>query len=70
LYNQVVDARSLQLLLISFIFAMYFLVVAYLRRRRMPFRAFALWGLAALLIPAFGPFLVIAIRPGDPAPHL
>jgi len=59
-------AHSLHLLLLLFIFAMYFLVVAYLRHRRMPFSAFALWGLAALLIPAFGPFLVIAIRPGDP----
>jgi hypothetical protein len=62
-------ARDLNFLLISFIFAMYFLTVAYLRNRRMSFSAFALWGLAALLVPAFGPFLVIVLRPGDPAPH-
>jgi hypothetical protein len=62
-------ARDLNFLLISFIFAMYFLTVAYLRHRRMSFSAFALWGLAALLVPAFGPFLVIVLRPGEPAPH-
>jgi hypothetical protein len=45
---------------------MYFLALAYLRRQRLSFSAFALWGLAALLIPAFGPFLVIAIRHGRP----
>jgi|WetSurSiteA1Bulk_404760.scaffolds.fasta_scaffold13651_3 hypothetical protein len=60
------DAHSLHLLLVLFIFGMYFLALAYLRRQRLSFSAFALWGLAALLIPAFGPFLVIAIRPGRP----
>jgi hypothetical protein len=63
------DARDLHLLLILFVFAMYFLVVAYLRRRRMPFGAYAFWGLVAMLIPVFGPFLVIARKPGYPAPH-
>jgi len=39
----------------------------YLRRRRMSFGAYTLWGLFALLIPAFGPFGVIALRPGKSA---
>lgn len=60
------DARSLNLLLVLFIFAMYFLALAYLRRQRLPFSTFALWGLLALFLPAFGPFLVIALRPGQP----
>jgi hypothetical protein len=63
------DARDLHLLLLLFIFAMYLLVVAYLRRRRMPFGAYAFWGLVALLIPAFGPFLVIVLKPGRPSLH-
>lgn len=58
------DARGLYLLLITFIFAMYFVALAYLGRQRLPFRVFALWGLLALMIPAFGPFLVITLRPG------
>jgi hypothetical protein len=57
----------LHLLLIVFLFAMYALVVAYLRRRQMSFGAFAFWGLVAMFIPAFGPFLVIVIKPGCPA---
>ena len=60
------DAQSLHLLLLAFIVAMYFLVLAYLRGRRMSFGAFAFWGLVAMLLPAFGPFFVIAIRPGNP----
>lgn len=58
------DAHSLHLLLIGFIFAMYFLALAYLRRQRLSFNAFALWGLLALFLPAFGPFLVIVLQPG------
>jgi len=60
------DAHSLHLLLVLFIFGMYFLALAYLHRQPLTFGAFALWGLAALLIPALGPFLVIALRPGQP----
>jgi len=60
------DAHSLHLLLLLFIFAIYFLALAYLRRQRLTFSAFAVWGLAALFLPVFGPFLVIALRPGQP----
>jgi hypothetical protein len=59
------DARDLHLLLIGFIFAMYFVALAYLDRQRLPFHEFALWSLAALFLPALGPFLVIALRPGQ-----
>jgi len=60
------DAHGLHLLLLTFICTMYFLVLAYLRGRRISFGAFAFWGLVAMLLPAFGPFFVIAIRPGNP----
>ena len=58
------DARSLHFLLVLFIFGMYFLALAYLRRQRLPFSTFALWGLLALFLPALGPFLVIVLQPG------
>jgi hypothetical protein len=58
------DARGLHLLLVLFLLAMTLLSVAYLRRRQMPFSAFATWGLLAVLLPAIGPFLVIVLQPG------
>jgi hypothetical protein len=61
------DANGLHLLLLLFIFAIYFLGLAYLLRRRTSFAAFALWGLLAMFLPALGPFLVIVFRPGSPA---
>jgi hypothetical protein len=61
------SAHELHLLLVLFLFAMYFLVLAYLRRRQMSFGAYAFWGLLAMFIPVFGPFFVIALKPGHPA---
>lgn len=58
------DARGLHLLLVLVLLAMTLLSVAYLRRRRMSFSAFAAWGLLAVLLPAIGPFLVIVLQPG------
>jgi hypothetical protein len=61
------DARGLHLLLVLFLLAMTLLSVAYLRRRQMSFSAFTMWGLLAVLVPAFGPFLVIVLQPGRSA---
>jgi hypothetical protein len=61
------SSHELHILLVLFLFAMYALVIAYLRRRRMSFSTFAFWGILAMFIPALGPFLVIAIKPGHPA---
>ena len=60
------DVNVVHLLLVLFIFSMFFIALAYLSRQRLSFSQFALWGLAALLIPVLGPFLVITLRPGRP----
>ena len=42
-----------------------FLISAfYMRYRRLTLGECAFWGLLALLLPIFGPFFVIAARPG------
>jgi len=40
------------------------LAAFFLRTRRLPFSAYMLWGLLALLLPLLGPFLVILSNPG------
>lgn len=40
------------------------LALFYMRHRRLTRTEFALWGMLALLVPVFGPFFVIAARPG------
>jgi hypothetical protein len=57
-------ASSVRLLLTIFLIAMYILAVFYLRRRGLSNGAYTFWGIFALLLPVFGPFLVIAIQPG------
>ena len=61
------NANVLRLLLGFFLLAIFLLAVSYLRRRKMSAWAFAFWGAFALLLPAFGPFFVIAYRPGEMA---
>jgi hypothetical protein len=51
-------------LLIFFFATIYLLSVSFLCRRKMSAWAYAFWGMFALLLPAFGPFFVIAYRPG------
>jgi hypothetical protein len=58
------NAEILRTLLVIFFVAMFLLAVSYLRRREMSAWAYAFWGTFALLLPAFGPFFVIAYRPG------
>jgi NhaP-type Na+/H+ or K+/H+ antiporter len=63
------QAETLRLTLFVFLIAMYVIAMTYLRRRRLPLSAYAMWGIFALGLPALGPFLVIALRPGSPAPR-
>jgi hypothetical protein len=59
------NAETLRILLVIFFVAIFLLSVSYLRRRKMSCWAYAFWGTFALLLPAFGPFFVIAYRPGE-----
>jgi len=63
------NAETLRTLLIIFFVAMFLVSISYLQRRKMSCWAYALWGMFALLLPAFGPFFVIAYRPGEHAPR-
>jgi len=59
------NADALRVLLIIFLVAIFLVSISYLRRRKMSTWAYAFWGTIALLLPAFGPFFVIAYRPGE-----
>jgi len=59
------NADALRALLVIFLLAIFLVAVSYLRRRKMSCWAYAFWGTFALLLPAFGPFFVIAYRPGE-----
>ncbi len=54
----------IKLTLEVFLAAMATLALLFLRTRRLSFTSYALWGLLAIMVPALGPFLVIAARPG------
>ena len=58
------NADALRLFLGFFLISIFLLAVLYLSRRKMSCWAYAFWGTFALLLPAFGPFFVIAYRPG------
>jgi len=59
------NAETLRTLLIIFFVVMFLVSISYLQRRKMSCWAYVLWGTFALLLPAFGPFFVIAYRPGE-----
>ena len=63
------NAVVIRLSLIGFLVAIYLVSISYLSRRKMSKLAYAFWGIFALLLPAFGPFFVIAYRPGEMAPR-
>jgi len=54
----------MRLSLLMCMLSMVILAVFYLRQRRLAPFAYALWGLAAILIPVVGPFFVIWMKPG------
>jgi hypothetical protein len=59
------NASFLRALLVIFLVMIFLVAVSYLSRRKMSKLACAFWGAFALLLPAFGPFFVIAYRPGN-----
>jgi hypothetical protein len=59
------NADALRVLLVIFLLTIFLVSISYLRRRKMSKLAYAFWGTFALLLPAFGPFFVIAYRPGE-----
>jgi len=59
------NADILRLLLVTFLVTIFLVAVFYLRQRKMSTWTYAFWGTFALLLPAFGPFFVIAYRPGE-----
>lgn len=61
------NAEALILFLVAFLVTIYLVAVFYLSRRSMSKLAYVFWGIFALLLPAFGPFFVIAYRPGEMA---
>lgn len=54
----------LRTLIAIYALAAFILAIFYLRYRRCSPLEFALWGGLAFLLPVFGPFFVIAARPG------
>ncbi|MCS6994486.1 MAG: hypothetical protein N2117_12495 [Anaerolineales bacterium] len=51
-------------LLVSYAAISFALALAYLRYRRLSHAEIVAWGALALFVPIFGPFFVIAARPG------
>jgi hypothetical protein len=54
----------LRYMLIFYVLAEFVIAIFYLRYRRCSRVEFALWGGLAFFLPVFGPFFVIAARPG------
>jgi hypothetical protein len=57
--------QMLRVILFLFLAVIYLASLLYLGRRKMPVVAYIFWGIFALLLPAIGPFFVIAYRPGE-----
>ncbi|PWH18419.1 MAG: hypothetical protein DDG60_00570 [Anaerolineae bacterium] len=51
-------------LLISYATLAFALTISYMLHRRLTRAEFLVWGMLAFLLPVFGPFFVIAARPG------
>ena len=54
----------LRALLAVYVAGAFVLTLFYLHYRRCSLLEYALWGTLALVVPVFGPFFVIAARPG------
>jgi len=55
---------ALLALLAIYMVAGFSLALFYLRHRQLTRAELTFWGILALLVPVFGPFFVIAARPG------
>ena len=64
-----ISSDLMRLLLLACMLSMMALAALYLRRRALSPLAYMLWGLAAILIPLVGPFLVIWLKPGGNHPR-
>jgi hypothetical protein len=60
-----ISPDSIRLLILLCMVVMGMLAAFSLRRRELPIRVYAFWGLVAVLIPLIGPFIVIWIQPGN-----
>jgi hypothetical protein len=58
-------AQIVRMLLIIIAAGMAVLALYYLSQRKLRWWAYLGWGLLAILVPMLGPFLVIALRPGE-----
>src|SRR5512145_554427 len=66
-YNKItmiIDTHVMRFLLVFFLIGMATLGLFYLSRRQLPFWGYIFYAAIILFLPAFGPFWVIAIRPG------
>lgn len=64
LYNFTMIQTILLALLTIYAISAFVLALYYMRYRRLTRAEFAFWGMLALFLPVFGPFFVIAARPG------
>jgi len=55
----------LRVILFLFLAVIYLAALIFLGCRKMALAAYIFWGIFALLLPAIGPFFVIAYRPGE-----
>lgn len=63
------NAETLRTLLLVYIAFSAAVAFVYMARRRLTFGEWVFWGLVAILLPVFGPFLVISARPGPRPPR-
>ena len=55
----------MRFLLVACMLSLALVATFFLRQRRLAPLEYAFWGLAAILLPVVGPFLVIWIKPGN-----
>ena len=60
-----ISAHAMRLLLLGCIISFNILAGFYLRSRKLSLWAYAGWGIASLVLPIVGPFIVIWIQPGQ-----
>lgn len=61
-----ISADTMRILLFFCLLGISLLAAFYLRRRRLTFREYLVWGLLIVLMPLVGPFLVLMAAPGKP----
>lgn len=59
-------ADILRWMLFLCLIGMLVFAVLFLQKRKLSTFSYVLWGLLAIMLPILGPYLVIAMRPGEP----